>query len=313
MKYINIKGTDLKASNIALGCMRIAYMPAETREERINQVEELVKTALDLGINFFDHADIYGLGESEKLFGEVLKRNPQFREKMIIQSKCGIVPGKCYDFSQKHILECVDNSLQNLNTDYLDILLLHRPDVLMDPKEVADTFDILYTSGKVKYFGVSNMNPMQIELIKKYSKQPIVIDQVQFNLVNAGLVDCGINVNMTNHESINRDGSLLEYCQLNDITIQPWSILQASWEKGTFIDHPDYKELNDKLEEVGKKYGLDKAAMSVAWILRHPCHMQPIAGTTNPERLRNLVKASEVEISREDYYALYLANNRRLP
>ena len=306
MKYVDIKGTNIKASRIALGCMRIGQMEVEA-------VEELIETALELGINFFDHADIYGAGASEKVFGKALAKHPEWREKMIIQSKCGIVPGKCYDFSQKHILKCVDESLENLQTNYLDILLLHRPDVLMDPEEVARTFDILYASGKVKYFGVSNMNPMQIELIKKYSKHPIVINQVQFNLVNASMIDCGINVNMTNNEAINRDGSLLEYCYLHDITIQPWSILQASWEKGTFIDHPDYKELNDKLEELGAKYGLDKAAMSVAWILRHPSRMQPIAGTTNPERLKNLAKACDVKISREDFYALYLANNGQLP
>ena len=306
MKYVDIKGTNIKASRLALGCMRIGQMEVEA-------VEELIETALELGINFFDHADIYGAGASEKVFGKALAKHPEWREKMIIQSKCGIVPGKCYDFSQKHILKCVDESLENLQTNYLDILLLHRPDVLMDPEEVARTFDILHASGKVKYFGVSNMNPMQIELIKKYSKHPIVINQVQFNLVNASMIDCGINVNMTNNEAINRDGSLLEYCYLHDITIQPWSILQASWEKGTFIDHPDYKELNDKLEELGAKYGLDKAAMSVAWILRHPSRMQPIAGTTNPERLKNLAKACDVKISREDFYALYLANNRQLP
>lgn len=306
MRYVDIKGTNIKASRLALGCMRIGQM-------KVEDVEVLIQTALDLGINFFDHADIYGAGASEKVFGAALAKHPEWREKMIIQSKCGIRPGVCYDFSQKYILQQVDASLENLQTDYLDILLLHRPDVLMDPEEVARTFDILHASGKVKYFGVSNMNPMQIELIKKFSKQPIVINQVQFNLVNAGIIDCGINVNMTNNEAINRDGSLLEYCYLHDITIQPWSILQASWEKGTFIDHPDYKELNDKLEEVGQKYGLDKAAMSLAWILRHPSRMQPIAGTTNPERLKNLAKACDVKISREDFYALYLSNNRQLP
>ena len=306
MKYVDIKGTNIKASRIALGCMRIGQMEVEA-------VEELIETALELGINFFDHADIYGAGASEKVFGKALAKHPEWREKMIIQSKCGIVPGKCYDFSQKHILKCVDESLENLQTNYLDILLLHRPDVLMDPEEVARTFDILHASGKVKYFGVSNMNPMQIELIKKYSKHPIVINQVQFNLVNASMIDCGINVNMTNNEAINRDGSLLEYCYLHDITIQPWSILQASWEKGTFIDHPDYKELNDKLEEVGAKYGLDKAAMSVAWILRHPADMIPIVGTTSTTHLLEMVKGLPIKLTREEWYGLYLSSGHKLP
>lgn len=306
MRYVDIKGTDMKVSRLALGCMRIG-------DKSVDEVEELIKTALDLGINFFDHADIYADGKSEKVFGKVLNRHPEWRKKMFIQSKCRIVPGKYYDFSQNHILKSVEQSLQNLHTDYLDILVLHRPDVLMDPKELALTFDILYASGKVRYFGVSNMNPMQIKLIRKHSKHPIVVNQLQFNLVNTGIMDCGFNVNMNNNEAINRDGSLLEYCYLHDITIQPWSILQASWEKGTFIDHPDYKELNDKLEEIGQKYNLDKAAMSLAWILRHPSRMQPIAGTTNPDHLRNLAKACDIKISREDFYALYLANNRQLP
>lgn len=306
MRYVDIKGTNMKASRIALGCMRIG-------NKSIDEVEELVKTALDCGINYFDHADIYGAGASEKVFGEVLKRHPEWRSQMFIQSKCGIVPGKCYDLSLGHIIECVEESLKNLNTDYLDVLLLHRPDVLMDPMEVARAFDVLYAAGKVRYFGVSNMNPMQIRLIKKYCNQPIVINQVQFNLVNSGIIDSGINVNMKNPESIDHDGSLLEYCYLHDITIQPWSILQASWEEGTFLNNPDYQALNDKLEEIGQKYDLDKAAMSVAWILRHPSRMQPIAGTTNPEHLKALAKAGDVKISREDFYALYMAAGRKLP
>lgn len=306
MRYVDIKGTDMKASRLALGCMRIAG-------KSVDEVEELVRTALDLGINFFDHADIYGAGASESIFGEVLARHPEWRKKMFIQSKCGIVPGVCYDFSQRHILDSVEASLNRLHTDYLDVLLLHRPDVLMDPAEVARTFDILHASGKVRYFGVSNMNPMQIRLLKKYCNQPLVIDQVQFNLVNSSLIDCGLNVNMTNEEAVNRDGSLLEYCYLHDITIQPWSILQASWEKGTFIDHPDYQQLNEQLATIGEKYGLDKAAMSLAWILRHPSRMQPIAGTTNPEHLKNLAKACDIKISREDFYALYLAGGKVLP
>lgn len=306
MKYVDIKGTNMKASRIALGCMRIA-------NQSVDEVEALVQTALELGINFFDHADIYGGGKSEQVFGEVLKRHPDWRKKMFIQTKCGIVPGVGYDFSQGHILQAVENSLNNLCTDYLDVLLLHRPDVLMDPSEIARTFDILHASGKVKYFGVSNMNPMQIRLIKKYCNQPLVINQVQFNLVNSGIIDSGLNVNMKNPESVDHDGGLLEYCYLHDITIQPWSILQASWEEGTFIDHPKYQALNDKLAEIGQKYGLDKAAMSVAWILRHPSRMQPIAGTTNPEHLRALAKAGDIKIKREDFYALYKAAGKVLP
>lgn len=305
MKYIDIKNTDLKVSQIALGCMRISNMEVE-------QLEKLINQALELGINFFDHADIYGGGKSEELFGEVLKRNPDLRKQMIIQTKCGIRQGY-YDFSKEHIINSVNNSLKRLNTEYVDVLLLHRPDTLMDPKEVAEAFDELYNEGKVKYFGVSNMTPYQIELIQKYTKHPLVFNQLQFNVVNAGMVDSGINANMSNSGSIDHDGGVLEYCRFKDITIQPWSILQASWEKGTFLNHPDYEGLNNKLEELGEKYGLSKSAMSVAWILRHPANMQPIAGTTSCEHLVDLCKACDVEMSRKDWYDLYLSLDRPLP
>ncbi|MCD7894363.1 MAG: aldo/keto reductase [Erysipelotrichaceae bacterium] len=302
MKYYQVE--DMNVSAIALGCMRIA-------SKSVDEVETLVLKALDLGINFFDHADIYGGGKSEILFGEVLKKNPELREKMYIQSKCGICDGY-YDFSKEHIIKSVDQSLERLQTSYLDVLLLHRPDTLMDPKEVADAFDILYEAGKVKYFGVSNMNPMQIALIQKYTKHKLIFNQIQFNVVNAGIIDNGINVNMNNSGSVDHDGSILEYCRLHDITIQPWSILQASWEKGCFINHPDYVDLNHKLQELSQKYQISPTALSVAWILRHSAHMQPIAGTTSLEHLEDICQATTIEMSREDWYSLYLIN-RQLP
>lgn len=305
MKYIDILNSDLKVSQIALGCMRIAGKTPE-------QLEELIKKAMDLGINFFDHADIYGGGKSEEVFGEVLKRHPDWREKMIIQTKCGICKGY-YDFSKQHIIESVNKSLERLQTDYVDVLLLHRPDALMDPKEVAEAFDELYEDKKVKYFGVSNMTPYQIELIQKYTKHKLLFNQVQFNVVNAGMIDSGINANMTNVQSVDHDGGILDYCRIHDITIQPWSILQASWEKGTFLDHPDYQKLNDLLAALEEKYGVNKSTLSLAWILRHPACMQPIAGTTSPDHLEELCQAVNIELSREDWYALYLSVDRPLP
>lgn len=302
----NIRMYDaFDASQIALGCMRIASKSAD-------EVENLVKTAMEAGINYFDHADIYGGGKSEELFGEVLQRHPDLREKMLIQTKCGIRQG-FYDFSRDHILSSVENSLNRLQTSYIDVLLLHRPDTLMDPKEVADAFDMLYEAGKVKYFGVSNMNVMQMELLQKYCKYPLKVNQLQFNPVNATMVDAGINVNMNNEGAVDRDGGILEYARLNDITIQPWSIMQASWEKGTFLDHPDYKELNETLERIGKKYGISKAAVNIAWILRHPANMQAIAGTTNPEHLLELCKGAEVTLTRQEWYEIYLSAGKMLP
>lgn len=303
MKYIKLN--DTKASQIVLGCMRIA-------DKTVDEVEILVKTAMENGINFFDHADIYGGGKSEELFGEVLKRNPSWRKDMIIQSKCGIRRG-FYDFSKEHIIASVDASLLRLQCEYLDILLLHRPDTLMEPEIVAEAFDELYKDGKVKHFGVSNMNTMQMELLKKFCKFPLMINQLQFNPVNATIIDSGINVNMDNAGAVDRDGSILEYARIHNITIQPWSIMQASWEKGTFLNHPDYQKLNETLNDLGKKYGVSASAMNVAWILRHPANMQPIAGTASPEHLKELCKASEIEITREEWYQIYLSAGKMLP
>lgn len=246
------------------------------------------------------------------MFGDFLEKHPEVRKKIIIQTKCGICNGY-YDSSKEHILNSVTKSLKNFKTDYIDILLLHRPDTLMEPKEIAEAFNELYEAKKVKYFGVSNMNPYQMQLIQKYLKFPLVINQLQFSLVHAGMIDSGINANMTNAGSIDHDGSILEYCRLNDITIQPWSILQASWENGCFLNHPDYQNLNQKLVELATKYNVSKAAIAVSWILRHPADMQPICGTTSINNLEQLCQVCDVELSRKEWYELYLAVDRRLP
>lgn len=306
MKYFDLPHTDLNVSRMALGCMRIA-------KKNVDEVEALVETALDLGINFFDHADIYGAGQSEKVFGEVLKKRPEFREKMIIQTKCAIVPGKRYDFSKEHILESVEKSLDRLNTNYVDILLLHRPDALCDPKEVAEAFDELYESGKVKYFGVSNHTPLQIQLLQKYTKHPIIINQLQFSIVHSVMIDSGLNMNMKEAWAQDKDGGVLDYCRLHDITIQPWSVVQASWAEGTFLDNPDYQKLNDVMQELADEYHVTKSAIAIAWLLRHPACMQPIVGTTSPEHLKESVKACDVNLTRQQWYDLYLASDKPLP
>lgn len=306
MKYFNLPHTDLKVSRIALGCMRIA-------DKSIDQVEELVKAALNEGVNFFDHADIYGAGKSEKVFGEVLKKNPELRQKMIIQTKCAIVPGQRYDFSKEHILSSVDASLERLAVDYVDILLLHRPDALCDPKEVAEAFDELYESGKVKYFGVSNHTPLQIELLKKFSKHPIIINQLQMSIVHSVMIDSGLNMNMKEAWAQDKDGGVLDYCRLNDIVIQPWSVVQASWAEGTFLDNPDYKKLNDVMQKLADEYNVTKSAIAIAWLLRHPACMQPVLGTTSADHLKESVKACDVELTRQQWYDLYTASEKPLP
>ena len=306
MEYYTLPQTDLKVSKLALGCMRIAG-------KSVDEVEVLVKKALELGINFFDHADIYGGGRSESLFGEVLQRNPELRDSMIIQTKCAIVPGKRYDFSKEHIINSVNASLERLHTDHIEILLLHRPDALCDPEEVAEAFDELYKAGKVKYFGVSNHTPYQIQLLQKYSKHPIIINQMQLSIVHSVMIDSGINANMKEDWAQDKDGGVLDYCRLNDITIQPWSSIQASWAEGTFIDNPNYEKLNEVLDTLAQKYNVTKAAIAIAWLLRHPAHMQPIVGTTSPSHLEELAQAVNVKLGRQEWYDLYLASGKPLP
>ena len=305
MKYIKVPNTDMNASEIALGCMRISDM---TNQE----ISTLIHTALEEGINFFDHADVYGGGKSEEKFAEVLGMNSSLREKMILQTKCGIRQGS-FDFSKEHILEAVDGSLKRLRTDYIDVILLHRPDALVEPEEVAEAFTILETSGKVKYFGVSNQNPMQIELLCKFVKQKIHFNQLQLSITNTGMIDAGINVNMQIDRSINRDGSILDYCRLKEIIIQPWSPFQYGFFEGAFLDNPKFPELNQKINEIAADKGVTNTAIAIAWLLRHPAHMQPIIGTTNPQRVKDSCQASGVTLSRQEWYQIYLAAGNRLP
>ncbi|MBR5260645.1 MAG: aldo/keto reductase [Oscillospiraceae bacterium] len=306
MKYSQIGNTGIEASRIALGMMRAsAHGPA--------RMQELLETAIETGINFVDHADIYGReNPSEGIFGEVMKQKPELREKFIIQTKCGICRGY-YDSSYEHIMESVDQSLRRMNIDYIDFLLLHRPDALMEPEEIAKAFDELQASGKVRHFGVSNMNPGQIENIKRCVKQEISIDQVQMSIVHAPMIDSGIFVNMTEPEAVVRDGGLIDYAQCKNMTLQAWSVVQASWAKGSFLNNPEFPELNAVLERVADKYGITKAAAAIAWILRHPAKIQAIAGTANPEHLREIAKAAEVELTRPEWYELYLSAGRQLP
>lgn len=304
MKNIKI-ANKFEASAISLGCMRMGGLD-ETK------VDAIMDTAIENGINFFDHADIYGKGNAEKVFGKYLKRHPGQREKIMIQTKCAIHDGQ-FDFSKEHILKSVDGSLSRLGVDYIDVLLLHRPDTLMEPEEVAEAFDQLESAGKVKYFGVSNQNMMQMELLKTAVKQPLVINQLQFSVTEAGMVTSGMNVNMKNAESVMHDGSFLEYSRIKNITIQAWSPFQYGFFKGNFVDNDEFPELNQKLFEIGEKYGLTKTGVAAAWILRHPANIQLIAGTMNPEHLKEICKASDVTISRSEWYEIYRAAGHMLP
>lgn len=303
MKFFELAG--MRASRVAQGCMRIAGLSDQA-------LDTLIKQDLDLGINFFDHADIYGGGKCEERFGDFLKANPGLRDQMLIQTKCAIKPG-AYDFSKEHILSSVDGCLKRLQTDYVDFLLLHRPDTLCEPEEVAEAFEALHAQGKVKHFGVSNENPYQIQLLNKYLKEKICINQLQFGLGHTTMVDAGLNVNMNHDPATNRDGGVLDFCRLNDITIQPWSPFQYGFFEGTFIGNPKFQTLNEKLEEIAGKYSITPTGLAIAWILRHPACMQPIVGSVNPQRLQQICDASDVTITRQEWYDLYCSTGKKLP
>jgi len=304
MKTIKLGKSNLDVPQVAVGCMRMNDKA---------QAADFIAAALEMGANFFDHADIYGRGACEEIFAEAAGMNASVREKMIIQSKCAIVPGKMYDFSKEHILASVDGILKRLKTEYLDVLLLHRPDTLMEPEEVAEAFDTLEAAGKVRNFGVSNQNPATMRLLQKFVKQPLVANQLQFSLAHAGMVTGSLHVNMTDDGANMRDGGVLEFCRLNDITIQPWSPFQHGMFRGTFIGNPDYAPLNAKIDELAEKYGVTNTTIAIAWILRHPAKMQPVVGTMNISRLQDCVKATEIALTREEWYALYLAAGNNLP
>lgn len=306
MKQVKLGSTSIQVPAVAAGCMRI-------EREEISAVTRFIDTAVELGINYFDHADIYGNGSCEIIMGKAMCEIPGIRERLIIQSKCSIVPGVMYDFSKEYIIKSVEESLRRLKTEYLDILLLHRPDALMEPEEVAEAFDKLQFSGKVRNFGVSNQKPMQIELLKKYVNQPLLINQLQFSVTNAGMVSSGLEVNMNTSKAVDRDGSVLDYCRLNQMTIQAWSPFQYGLFEGVYLGSEKYPELNQKIDEIACNYGVSNTAIVTAWILRHPANMQMISGTVRESRLKEIAKGADICLTREEWYEIYLAAGNMLP
>ena len=293
MKYISFGQEKRELSEIVLGMMRIS-------DKSVKEVEELVETALSVGINAFDLADIYGRGRCEALLGQVLKHRPDLREKMWIQSKCGIRIEEFtyFDFSKDYIL---------------DSLLLHRPDALMEADQVAEAFDILHKSGKVRDFGVSNQNPMMMELLKKEVKQPLMINQLQLSAAFTPGFEAGFHVNMEGDKAAVRDGSVFEYCKLNDMVIQAWSVLQFGYFKGNFVGNEKFQQLNQVLNRLALKYGVSPSAIAIAWVLRYPAKMQAVVGTTNPKHLIEASQASNVNLTRKEWYEIYLAAGNDLP
>lgn len=305
MKMLKINDGLPQASAIGLGCMRLTGLQDEKK------AAVLIDACMEEGINFFDHADIYAGGEAEAVFGRLLAgRN---REKMMIQTKCAIRPGCCFDFSREHILSCVEASLKRLQTEYIDILLLHRPDALMEPEEVAEAFRLLKKEGKVRSFGVSNHNPMQIELLNSCLDEPVCVNQIQFSIAHCPSIDAGFNVNIHNDEGCVRESSVIEYCRLQKIRLQAWSPFQYGMFEGVFIGNEKFPELNRVMDRLAEKYGVTANAVATAWILRHPAGIQTIVGSVNEKRIREICKASDVELTREEWYELYLAAGKKLP
>ncbi len=306
MKKVNFGNTGLQVPAVVVGCMRLASLDVAAAAAHI---ENAVKNE----VNFFDHADIYGRGACEELFGKALAMTDIKREDIFVQSKCGIVPRVMFDLSKEHIIQSVDGSLKRLGMEYLDALLLHRPDALVEPEEVAAAFDELEKAGKVRYFGVSNMKPMQIELLKKCVKQPLVANQLQMSAAHTSMISNGMEVNMLTNGAVDRDGSVLDYCRLKDMTIQAWSPFQYGMIQGAFFENEDFAPLNKMLAEVGEAYGTSATGMAVAWLLRHPANVQVLAGTMNKDRFDEICKASDIQISKQDWYKIYLAAGNILP
>lgn len=308
MHTINMTNGPQNVVRMILGCMRMPDLS-------VQEAATMIQTAVDLGINYFDNATCYTQGVAETRFGDALKASGLHREDLLIQTKCGLCFERNeFDWTKKNILESVDDSLRRMQLDYLDVLLLHRPDVLYDPQEVAEAFDLLAKSGKVRHFGVSNVPPMMLEVLRKYVRQPLLINQLQLSLEQSQLIDQSLYLNnLSTDRSTDRDNGLLDYCRLHDITIQAWSPLQYGMIDGCFLDHPDYPKLNAELARLAEKYQVTKAAIALAWILRHPANMQVIVGTMNPEHLKESAEAMNIRLTHHEWYELYLAAGKYLP
>ena len=306
MEYRNLRG--IHSSRIVMGCMRIADKP-------LQHTESLIVEAVRAGVNTFDLADIYGNGDCEKIFGVAMKDLGLARKDYIVQTKCGIrraATGNWYDFSHEHIVSSVENSLIRLNTEYIDIFLLHRPDALMQTDEIAEAFERLRGSGKVRAFGVSNFSAMQIRALEQSGVLPVA-NQMQFSLGHTLLVDAGFNVNRSVDEAISRAGDAFEYCRLKKIALQAWSPLQYGFMEGVFVGNERFAALNAELEVLAEKYGVTPSAIALAWILTTPAFAQVLTGTTSPERMKELCAAADMQLTREEWYALYRATGKKLP
>ncbi len=307
MKYVPLGNSNLSVPAIGIGCMRMNRL-------NVKQADRFVRSCIEWGATYFDHADMYKGGECERLFGQILQNHSDLRDNIFLQSKCGIDlrSDKIYNFSKSYIISCVEGSLQRLQTDHLDMLLLHRPDALVEPEEVAEAFEELYTSGKVLHFGVSNHSPGQIELLKKYLSHPLLVNQLQLSIPMAQMIVSGMEVNRLSEGAINRDGDVLNYCRINDVTIQAWSPFQGP-DKKCFLGNPAFEELNQVLEDLAKEHHVTSAAVAAAWILRHPAKMQVVSGSMDLDHTKQILAATSFTLNRQEWYQIYKAAGYILP
>lgn len=310
MKRFTFGSTDIETSRVALGVMRI---DSRSRDE----AKTIVKTVLDHGVTFFDTADVYGLGKSSEVLGQALKDLGVKRDSVWLQTKFGIVStdkgNQRYDFSKEHLIEALDAELSRLGTDHVDSVLLHRPDTLMDLEDVAEAFNDMESAGKVLHFGVSNMNPWQVELVQSGVSQKLEANQLQFGLMHTHMIQQELHVNMEDGPSLDHDGGILAYSRLKKMTIQAWSPFQYGFFEGPFIDNPKFPELNAELDKVAKSHNTNKNAIAVAWILRHPAKMQVVLGSMNPDRLTQMFEGADVDLERQEWWDLYFAAGNDLP
>lgn len=323
MQKLPLNQTFPGARPIAYGCMGLggSWGQDPYQPQHVKQAHDVVDAVLEAGINFFDHADIYTMGKAEQVFGEVLKARPSLRDQILIQSKCGIIfedekGPKRFDFSKQYILDSVDGILSRLNTDYLDIFLLHRPDPLMDPDEVAEAFSVLKQSGKVKEFGVSNQNLHQMKLLQNSLEMPLIVNQIELHLMHLDFLDDVVLSNNTQGKDLSFTSGTFEYCRMNNIQIQAWGSLCQGMLSGRDVSsEPAHIQRTAELvAKLAAEYQTSKEAILLAFLMRHPAGIQPIIGSTNIDRIAASAQANQVSLAREHWYALYVtARGQELP
>nr|WP_208607144.1 aldo/keto reductase [Paenibacillus typhae] len=324
MKTLPLNARGIPASRIALGCMGLGggWDHEPLTAENIRQGHDAVEAALSIGINFFDHADIYTRGKAEKVFGQIFKDRPRLREEIIIQSKCGIrliEPGdtsNTFDISGEHILRSVDGTLSRLGTEYLDILLLHRPDPLMDPEEIAEALRQLKKAGKVRHFGVSNMSASQIRLLQHYCDEPFIVNQLHMSLAQISWLDAMVSVNREPWKDITFPEGTVEYCRMENIQLQAWGPLaQGSFSGRSLEGQPEnIVQTAALVSSLAEQKNTTPEAIVLSWLMTHPAAIQPVIGTVNPKRIAACAGADKVGLSRKEWYELYISSRgEKLP